>query len=35
MSPLIPKMIADAAYLISSAFDRAVRFLTTVDVVLE
>ena len=34
MSPPMPKMIADAVYLISSA-ERTVRFLITTDVVLE
>ena len=34
MSPPMPKMIADAVYL-SVVLERTVRFLTTVDVVLE
>ena len=34
MSPPMQKMITDAVYFISSA-ERIVRFLTTVDVVLE
>ena len=35
MSPPMPKMIADAVYLISIVLVRTVRFVTTVDVVLE
>ena len=34
MPPLMPKMIADTVYLISSAKKTPIRFLITADVVL-